>query len=475
MNQLRRDFLKKAGLAAASMAVGPNLSFGAGPGRKHDLPNILFIMTDQQHFGMMSCTGNKYLKTPAMDSLANEGIRFERAYVSNPVCVPSRIAMASGVMPGRMGVLENGDHAKVPKSVDNNSLGKLMKRAGYDTFYGGKTHMCPELEPLKAGYDTYYRDSRDKLPEACIEFIKKKRDKPFFAVASFINPHDICFAYSAYKGKAGQNNKPNVQKLYQQASELSQEQLPPLPKNYAIQQGEPEAIEGTCNLKAVTPPVTMRADYDNRQWRIYRWIYCRLTEVVDSHIGNILNALKEARLEENTLIVFTSDHGNMDASHRLASKSFFYEESVRVPLLMKYKGTIDAQRVDARHLVSTGLDILPTLCDYAGVTPPETLLGKSLRRVAEAKRLANWRSYVVSENRSGRMLRSKRFKYCIYNTDKADESLVDMKIDPGEMKNLATVPEYKETLLEHRRYLAEWIEESRDLDAKNFAISDAET
>jgi arylsulfatase A-like enzyme len=131
--------------------------------------------------------------------------------------------------------------------------------------------------------------------------------------------------------------------------------------------------------------------------------------------------------------------------------------------------------VDAEHLVSTGLDILPTLCDYAGIKPPETLLGSSLRRVAEAKRLANWRSYVVSENHSGRMIRSERFKYCIYNTDKVDESLVDMKTDPGEMKNLASVPEYKETLLEHRRYLAEWIEASGDLDARNFAIGKALT
>ena len=192
---------------------------------------MLFIMTDQQHFGMMSCAGNEQLSTPALDSLSHEGIRFERAYAANPVCVPSRIAMATGVMPGRLGVLENGYRAIVPKSVDDNSLGKLIKKAGYDTFYGGKTHMCPELEPRKAGYDIFGKDSRDKLPDACIEFINKKRDKPFFAVASFINPHDICFAYSAYKGKEGKGNKPSVAGLYRQASAMPLEQLPPLPKN----------------------------------------------------------------------------------------------------------------------------------------------------------------------------------------------------------------------------------------------------
>jgi arylsulfatase A-like enzyme len=469
----RRDFLSKVGIAAASFAAGSNSSF-AGNGRKSKQPNILFIMTDQQHFGMMSCTGNKHLNTPAMDSIAEEGIRFERAYAANPVCVPSRIAMATGVMPGRMGVFANGTRAKVPEIVDNNSLGKLIKRAGYDTFYGGKTHMCPELEPRKAGYDIFDKESREGLPDACIEFIKAKRNKPFFAIASFINPHDICFAYSAYLGKAGKNNKTNVDKLYRQASALRPKQLPPLPNNYAIQKDEPEGIELSCNPNAVTPPAKMRADYDQRQWQINRWIYCRLTEVVDNHIGRILNALKAARLEEQTLIVFTSDHGNMDASHRLASKGFFYEESVRVPFLMKYKGTIPAKRVDAEHLVSTGLDILPTLCDYASIEPPKSLLGKSLRTIAEDRHLDNWRTFVVSENHSGRMLRTERYKYCLYNAGKERESLVDMKLDPGEMKNLAQDPKYKDVLNDHRRYLRQWIKESKDTEAKEFALGASE-
>ena len=167
-------------------------------------PNILFIMTDQQHAGMMSCTGNPYLKTPAMDSLARDGIRFTNAYAANPVCVPSRIGMATGVMPGRLGVFNNGMKADVPHDVDAHSLGKLIKRAGYDTFYGGKVHMCPELSPINAGYDEYFKDQRDGLPAACIEFIERKRDNPFFVVASFINPHDICFAYSAHKGSVSQ-------------------------------------------------------------------------------------------------------------------------------------------------------------------------------------------------------------------------------------------------------------------------------
>ena len=429
-------------------------------------PNIVLIITDQQHADMMSCAGNKWLNTPAMDRLAREGIRFTKAYVTNPVCVPSRISMATGVMAGRLGVLNNGDTASVPPEVENHSLGKLLKRAGYDTFYGGKTHMCDELNPPGAGYDEYFRDSRDALPAACIDFIERKRDRPFFAVASFINPHDICFAFSAYKGKPVPG-KQSVEHLYRQASELSAEQLPPLPSNFRIPELEPDAIELYSKANAVTPAGTMRRIYDERQWQLYRWIYCRLTEQVDQHIGRLLDALERNELEEETLVIFTSDHGDMDACHRLASKGRFYDQSVRVPFLMRYKGKI-ASKVDT-NLVSSGLDLLPTVCDYAGLEVPDGLSGKSLRPLTVSNHVDRWRDYLVTENHTGRMVRSTDFKYCVYREGELRESLVDMRHDPGEMQNLVTAPEYERTLDQHRRYLQRWIRTTDDRDAESFA------
>ncbi len=461
----RREFLKAAGATAAGLTVARAEAGESEIGRR---PNLLFIMTDQQHAGMMSCSGNEHLNTPAMDSIAGEGVRFEHACASNPVCVPSRIGMATGVMPGRLGVFSNGMKANVPKEVDENSLGKLIKSAGYDTFYGGKTHMCPELVPLKAGYDVFDRDSRAGLPGACSEFIRRDRNRPFFAVASFINPHDICYAHRAREKTP--KNMASVNELYRQAVSLPEDQLPPLPENFAIPGREPGAIEGGMSPRSVTPAITMRKDYDERDWRIYRWIYCRLTEQVDRHIGRILDTLKETGQDEDTLVLFTSDHGNMDASHRLASKGLFYEESVTVPFLMQYKGAIPAGQVNADHLVSTGLDILPTLCDYAGVTPPSTLLGTSLRAVAEGRQIDPRRPYVVSENNSGRMVRSARFKYCVYQSGAVRESLVDLENDPGEMVNLVSSSEHEGRLREHRRYLCEWIAESGDDEAKAFAL-----
>ncbi len=527
----RREFVNHSamGVLAAGTLLGAGTNAFAENGGKRK-PNILFIMTDQQHARMMSCAGNAWLKTPALDRLARGGVRFERAYCSNPVCVPSRTSMATGVMSCRLGADNNGSGMKIkqlPPEVDAHSMGKIMKHAGYDTFYGGKVHMCGALAPRSAarrpggtkenrkrnrrprrstglrnskqkenwdgritadctrgeegcapcaeklpdsgaGYDEFDKDSRDVLPAACLKFIKTKRANPFFAVASFINPHDICFAHLARNGK----DRQGVLALHKKASTLPLEQLPPLPDNYAIQKNEPSAIEANLGTRAVTPAITMRKEYDAKAWRINRWIYHRLTEKVDKNIGRILDGLKDAGLEDNTVVIFTSDHGNMDASHRLASKGLFYEESVGVPLIVRYPKSIPAGRTDREHLISTGLDILPTMCDYAGVKKPKHLLGMSLRPVAEGKRVENWRTYVASENRYTRMIRSRKYKYCAFNDPNSKESLVDMENDPGEMQNLVDDPRFKTVLAEHRKLLADWSKLSGDKDASEYLRKD---
>ena len=462
----RRDFLKTTA-ASSGLLIAPSLlSAGVNSQKK---PNILFIMTDQQHDRMMSCADNPWLSTPHLDGLAAEGIRFEKAYATNPVCVPSRMSMATGMMPGRIGTCDNpsGKLATLPPHIDENSMGKIMKRAGYDTFYGGKVHLYNQLIPTKAGYDEFCRNQRSTLPEPCLKFITRERDKPFFAVASFINPHDICYAHNAHLGRPSK-----VKDLYDEAMALPLDELPPLPDNYEIQEGEPSSVQANLSASAITPPLTMRTEYDERAWRVNRYIYNRLTERVDGEIGQILDGLKEAGLEENTLIIFTSDHGNMDASHRLASKSFHYEESVRVPFIMKHKGTISAGQVDGEHLVSSGLDILTTICDYAGVEIPDHLIGKSLRPVAEGKTITNWRDYVVSESGRWRMLRTENYKYASFSDPDSKETLVNMKTDPGEMRNLVDHPEYQGILREHRKLLAQWSESTGDTDAYKYARND---
>ena len=158
----------------------------------------------------------------------------------------------------------------------------------------------------------------------------------------------------------------------------------------------------------------------------------------------------------------------MDASHRLASKGVFYEESVGVPFILKHPGGAPGGRTNRTHLVSTGLDILPTICDYAGIKQPDHLLGASLRPLAEDRRVDDWRTYVASENHWTRMIRSQRYKYCAYDHAFGNESLVDMENDPGEMQNLVDDPKFQDVLTEHRRLLADWSNLSEDKDVSKY-------
>ncbi|MHC4343115.1 MAG: sulfatase family protein, partial [Planctomycetota bacterium] len=197
---------------------------------------------------------------------------------------------------------------------------------------------------------------------------------------------------------------------------------------------------------------------------------CRLTEMVDKEVGIVLDALREAGLEDNTLIVFSSDHGDMDAAHKMEHKSVLYEESVRVPFIMSYRGVIPEGVVDDTHLVSNGLDLLGTLCDYAGIKIPEGLQGLSLRPLAEGKKAA-WRDYVVSESQNGRMLQTDRFKYCVYDSGRGREQLIDLKSDPGEMKNLAERAGFKDVLAKHRQLLHKWVTKNNDKIAVEYIVT----
>ena len=413
-------------------------------------PNILFIITDQHHARMLSSAGNPYLKTRALDSMAKSGIRFSNAYVTNPVCVPSRISMATGMMAGRFGVFNNGMRATIPKKVSDNSLGKLIKSGGYHTFYGGKVHMAPVLSPLKAGYDEFCKDQRDELPGACIEFMTRKRDKPFFAVASFINPHDICFAYNARQ--PNRKGKPLVDKLYQEAQALPADKLPPLPKNSEIPEREPAAIEATMKVTAVTPAKLIRKYYNERDWRNYRWIYCRLTERVDAQIGRLLDALKKNGLEKNTLVIFTSDHGFHLGEHDFWAKVSLLDESSQVPLIICVPGKKPA----VCHSLTELLDLYPTVAALCGLPAQSRLQGKDISKMLDdPSHSVRDAAFCVAPARKGFLLREEKWSYIQYG-EKADKGieLFDAQKDPKQYDNLAQKKEYQPVVKAFKKKLA---------------------
>jgi arylsulfatase A-like enzyme len=483
----RRSFLTAITAVLGALALH-GFSLGAQPASDARRPNLLYIMTDQQHAGMMSCTGNKYLKTPAMDSLAANGTRFERAYASNPVCLPSRVTMMTGYMPSHFGIKTNaGASTQMPEAVLMQSMGWIFRNAGYETAFGGKTHWPRGMTPESLGFQSISRDQREQLAEASARFIQTKRDKPFLLVVSLINPHDICYmAIDDYtratktpamypKSTVERERLAEALKLPEGVSrkEFFERLCPPLPDNYEVPALEPECITKEY-LEARPFRAYAREHFTDERWRLHRWAYCRLTERVDGHVGRILGALRQAGLEQETVIVFSSDHGDLNAAHRLEHKSILYEEAARVPFIVSYKGVTAAGRVDDKHLVSSGLDLIPTLCDYAGIEPPPGLSGRSVRALAEGREVDAWRDQVAVESRAGRMLRTDRFKYNVYESGRHREQLINLANDPGEMINLAENPKYKDVLTDHRKRLRRWVEQIGDEIGKAYVPSGQE-
>ena len=439
----------------------------ASASAKAPKPNILFIMTDQQHWRMLSCFGNPWVKTPHMDSIAATGARFDNAYTTFPQCVPARVSLVTGRMPSYFGVQQNTatiDAQFLPRINHAHTLGALFQAAGYDTVYGGKVHLPTALAGESAvkkqesvsgiGFRTLSADWKRNMAEACAAYLRSKHDKPFFMFASFINPHDICGVNDKLAKSAGQPfgqwsaQFRDGKKLGWPAG-VSREQFfakgcPPLPRNNALPQGEPAL--------AAVPEYRSFQKLTEEQWRFQQWAYCRLVEDVDACVGTILKALRAAGLEDSTLIVFTSDHGDMNGAHKLANKRALYEEATRVPFIVSFKGKTKPGSVDAQHLLSTGLDMLPTVCDYAGIAVPPDLPGRSVRMLAEGKPANQWRDDVMIELSRGRALRTARYKYIWYADD--SEQLFDVQTDPGELHDLKTDSKLKPVLEDHRRRLA---------------------
>ena len=430
--------------------------------KSKQLPNIVVIMTDQQFADAMSCVmGNEFLRTPNMDRLAEKGVRFTRAYSPNPLCLPMRTSMATGLFPHQTGVLTNSN-----KNILANEyvfLGKLFKDAGYKTGYFGKWHIAlKESEKEIHGFDVLVGDSTKLDSRPAADFIIQNHKKPFFAFASFLSPHEIC----QWARKEELPGGP--------IGELPQlENLPPLKTNFSIPQNETDIMAFMRKSYQANRRFPV-GNYTNTDWRRLLWGYYRLIERADNFVGEITEAIKQTGQEENTLVVFLADHGDCAGSHHWNQKTVFYDESARVPFIIKWEGKTPKATSDL--LINTGTDLIPTLCDFAGIAIPGTLPGKSLMNPALGKKPEWERDFVVSENHmvqgdpvegqafqpQGRMVRSNKYKYCIYSEGKDRESLVDMQFDPGEMVNQAKNPVYKKILEQHRAFLKDFAQQTND-------------
>lgn len=441
----RRRLLRLGGAAMAGTLLGPSAA-AVGKAR----PNVLFLMTDQQHIDTIAAAGCGHVHTPNMDRLVKAGTRFDTSYSTNPVCSPARSSMLTGRPSSETGVFKND----LPIRPEMPNLGQWLAQEGeYECAYAGKWHLpmthttrIPGFRVLNTalGGNGYLGDGFTS--RACAAFLRQRsRTKPFCLVASFLQPHDICEWLRLNSRRLDRLPYPELR-----------DRLPPLPDNFHFDPKEPGLITGR---RLGNEGLANRWSED--QWRYYIWSYYRHVETVDAEIGRVLDALEGEGYGNETLVVFTSDHGEGLGHHQNTHKNYLYDEAVRVPLIFSLPGEIGANQRHRERVVS-GMDILPTICAYAGLAAPPKVRGHNLRRVLGGSPAPGGEFCIAEvQGNQGRMVRTPEFKLIAYR-DEPIAQLFDMRDDPGETRNLIDEPGQADTVRSLRNLLGDW---ERNLDA----------
>ena len=404
--------------------------------------NFVFIYTDDQRYDGMSVVqkdlGEKgrfpWISTPNMDRLAQEGVRFRNAFVVNSLCSPSRASFLTGTYGYRNGIVNN--HTEFP--LDSVTYATLLHQAGYTTGYIGKWHMGKQVE--RPGFDYYasyigqghYMDMPfsingtitptqgwvdDISTGYAIQFLRDNKDKPFELSVGFKSPH-------------GPPTPPPRFTDFFSSKEKSRT-VPSL--------GLPPVFFPDAQIKPTPPGGWISRPIDAQ--------YFSTVHAVDEDLGKILDELDKLGLAENTMVIYTSDNGLFRGEHQLDDKRAAYEESMRVPMLVRYpKLGIKGKLVDQDVLY---IDIAETMLDYAGVKIPAEMQGRSWRPLLEGQ-APDWRRaffysyYVESEYpRLPTMMavRNGSAKLTKYSGHDEWTELFDLKNDPNEVKNLIHDPE----------------------------------
>lgn len=455
----RREFLSTA--AAGTCGVALERSAVAKSISAQKKPNILWIMSDEHNPQVASYYGDRLVRTPNVESLAEHGTTFDTHYCNSPLCVPSRLSLTAGKYASRVSAW--GLTCELP---DPNiaSLPRVLNAAGYESFLCGKQHYDYSrrygFAEVGGNFNKWYKTGRGRrlapthvrqerlsprfssfhpgdhgssvehdrrVTAGTVEFLSKKdrNDKPFFLFAGYISPHFPLIVpqeyWNRYRGKV---TMPEIPAGY----------LDRLPLNYKVQRAGFEEI-------GVPDDIVLRG----------RELYYGLTEWADGEIGKVLAALRShPEVAENTIIIYSSDHGENMGEHGMWWKNCMFEQSSRVPLVISWpKRWSGGQR---RVGASSHVDLVRTVADMAGARTPDDWNGNSMLHWMDDERVV-WKDQAISEyyahnTASGYvMVRSGNWKY-VYHTviDKdygAEQELYNLVADPGEFTNLARLPEHK--------------------------------
>jgi len=504
----RRKFLGAltagAGLAQAAALEGPlGMAAQAISRSKGKRKNVLLIMSDQHDPFAFGVRGNAVAHTPNLDALARSSVLFDSAYCTDPVCLPSRASLFTGLYGHHTGATSNG----TPWPYRYKTMAHYFKDAGYITSAIGKMHMDdgqthgfdyrldfngwfqylgpkakiwadelgfpnngagqPEIPEINGKHDPWAGSRIDDDREGAvalgrvshlaeedhfesyvaretIRFLEKYgKDNPFLLVSSFLKPHDPFMPAARF---ARMYNPAHI-KL---PSTWGKVDLSTVPR----------VVREEIEWPHVTPELR---DPENVKIRIAMY-YAQLAQT-DDCIGRVLHTLRELGLEDDTIILYTADHGEMLGRHGLWDKFVFYEPSVGVPLICRVPG-LTPENVQCKTPVSL-IQVVPTLAELCGLPVPSGLDGVSftqdLRHPEQARETTVFAEFALHTREPRFMIRQGDYKYCYYVNDMPE--LYNLRTDPDEMKNLALMPAYKEKAQEMQQRLFAWHRPSRTAGA----------
>jgi arylsulfatase A-like enzyme len=370
--------------------------------RSRSRPNILFVMTDDHAVPHLGCYGNTIVRTPNLDRIASEGVRFADSFVTNSLCAPGRATVLTGAYSHVHGIRGNSEARNAVESIDPNitTYPQLLQKAGYRTAIVGKWHLSHDpvgfdYSCVLPGQGLYFdpdfieNGKRRKIPgyatdvttDLALNWLKQPSNKPFCLVYQHKSPH--------------RPFKPATRhaRLYEK---IDIPHPPTYNDDYSSRKVAREAqdMRFDVSLEGDYPemPKGMSAA-DKKNWIFQRFVkdYYGAITGVDENLGRVLNFLDDRKLTDDTVIIYTSDNGFFVGDHGWYDKRFMYEPSLRVPLMIRAPG---AKAASVPGHMAMNIDIAPTILDYAGVEIPPTMQGRSLRPIIEGNPPAGWRQSI---------------------------------------------------------------------------------